>query len=90
MFLKVCIKISLHVADGTTLYQLVSILSSEDISSIFELEPTTLMKGGTYVPKAAYVRLRHLLTSTWVHSTSIPIDKDEDKPIMSKVIVFMF
>ncbi|KAF7210487.1 transcript variant X2 [Nothobranchius furzeri] len=62
-------------------YKLVVVPHGNDIASLFELDPTTLQKTDSFVPRNSYVRLRHLCTNTWIQSTNVPIDVDEERPI---------
>ncbi|KAF0301140.1 Inositol 1,4,5-trisphosphate receptor [Amphibalanus amphitrite] len=73
------------LSGGGPVYQLVPMQSSNDLQTIFELDPTVYTRPESHVPRSSYVRLQHFTTKAWVHSTCIPIDKESERPVMSKV-----
>lgn len=65
-----------------------SLVTSKSATSftLFQLDDTTtITQQDSLIPNSSYIRLKHSKTKTWVHSTSIPIDKEEEKPIMWKI-----
>eukprot|EP01135_Chromosphaera_perkinsii_P009083 Nk52_evm14s1607 gene=Nk52_evmTU14s1607 len=56
-----------------------------DMNCFFEFDPTTVTGADEEIGKDSYIRLKHFLTNTWVHSTTIAVDVDSDKPIFSKL-----
>ncbi|XP_032898387.1 inositol 1,4,5-trisphosphate receptor type 3 [Amblyraja radiata] len=78
---KVASRISKRRGGDKIRYRLVAVPHGNDISSLFEQDPTTLQKTDSFVPRNSFVRLRHLCTNTWIQSTNIPIDADEERPI---------
>ncbi|XP_028652407.1 inositol 1,4,5-trisphosphate receptor type 3 [Erpetoichthys calabaricus] len=62
-------------------YKLAAVPHGNDIASLFELDPTTLQKSDSFVPRNSYVRLRHTCTNTWIQSTNVLIDTEEERPI---------
>lgn len=63
---------------GTPVFALVPIPHGYDISSLFELDATTITRSEDAVEWSAYVRLQHICTNAWVHSTNIKLDPDDD------------
>lgn len=68
------------------IYKLTSIEFSYDYATLFEFDSTTTnVNGDDYIPIHSNITLKHHPTGTYVHSTSIYIDKDKRKNCMSKV-----
>lgn len=67
-------------------YYLTAASSPYESATVFELDETTISSDhDSFVPKNSFVRLKHYKSGTWVHSTNIAIDRDEEKPIMGKI-----
>uniref|UniRef100_A0A8B9U4G1 Inositol 1,4,5-trisphosphate receptor n=1 Tax=Anas zonorhyncha TaxID=75864 RepID=A0A8B9U4G1_9AVES len=61
-------------------YRLVAVPHGNDIASLFELDPTTLQKTDSFVPR--YVSMHHAVCrNSYVRLTYVPIDIDEERPI---------
>ncbi|KAK2709545.1 inositol 1,4,5-trisphosphate receptor-like isoform X2 [Artemia franciscana] len=66
--------------------QLVPSDSLNDVGTVFDLGQTSVARrADSLVPQSSYVKLRLVASDKWVTSTSIPIDGDEEKPVMSMV-----
>lgn len=67
-------------------YFLIANSSPSNPNTIFQFEDTTISSAhDSMIPKNSYVRLKHAETGTWVHSTAIQIDREEEKPVMCKL-----
>jgi len=71
--------------------------SRKDINTVFELEQAALIEeGDVYVPSHSYVRLKHLCSDTWLHSTNLAIDREKEFgftyfvnfPVLRKISIF--
>uniref|UniRef100_A0A4W4FP35 Inositol 1,4,5-trisphosphate receptor n=1 Tax=Electrophorus electricus TaxID=8005 RepID=A0A4W4FP35_ELEEL len=60
-------------------YKLVAVPHGNDIASLFELDPTTLQKTDSFVPRSVYIHFCPLNRNSY--STNVPIDIDEERPI---------
>ncbi|XP_003369928.1 inositol 1,4,5-trisphosphate receptor type 1 [Trichinella spiralis] len=68
-------------------YSLVSVIpaSPRDPATLFQLDPTTLTKMDAYIPRQSYIRLKHVQTKNWVHSTTTRCDPEKgDESVMLK------
>lgn len=74
-----------ETSSETRSYYLCPVGKLTEIATLFELDPTSSTRSNQLVPQSSYVRLHHIYTNSWVHSTSEAIDKDEERPVMSKV-----
>ena len=70
---------------GGPVCRLVAMQSSKELQTIFELDPAVCMRPESHVPRSSSVRLQHFTTKAWVHSTYIPVDRESERPVMSKV-----